>query len=959
MRKESTSLALSLLLLIGCPYVSIDDLDARMDLDGDGVPRPEDCDDDDPEVSEAMTWYADGDGDGWGGASTASACALPSGFSSVGGDCDDADPSVHPDAVELCNEQDDDCDGDVDEGQDLPTWYLDADQDGYGDDDSASQACTAPDGWIAQGEDCDDSDAAVNPGAEELCNGIDDDCDTVVDDGLEIPTWYADADHDGYGDPTALQQACDMPSGHVAVAEDCDDADDEVHPGASETCNERDDDCDDEVDEGLEIPTWYRDADEDGYGDPEFESEVCSAPSGYVATGGDCDDLDPLTNPGELERCDDDDLDEDCDGLADDADSGVLGTVTVYQDSDGDGYGVDDVTAEACDAGSGWALAGGDCDDADADRHPEIWWYRDVDEDGYGNPLFGVRSCLDVEGYVTNGLDCADSDPTLSPDADEVCDDLDIDEDCDGLVDDADPSVVDQLAIYEDIDGDGYGDDLTETLACDLWSGWVLARGDCETMDPAYSPGEPEDCDDGIDQDCDGDIDCDDVSCSYDEACGFFVVSTHDGRWVGDNGDLVGSYIGGLAWAGDVSGDGQDEILVGVPWADGYRGAAYLIDGASHSSGDLASSATAIIEGDWNDMGADVAAAGDVDADGYADILIGVAESDVVVTSNGELHLFHGPLTGTMAVGDSDVVLLGDVLTPYGSGAGWGWALDGGIDVTGNGVPDFIVGGDNSFGAYVVDPSGLSGEHSLATEGIGFTSTGWQWLGWDVELCEDVDGDGVGEALVTSRQGDPSPYLVTGPITSGGDIDSILTAGFGRPSSSHHFPSSLSCRGDVDGDGLADVLLGAYDDDAFDSNAGVSYLHQGPFSGYIGASAASAQLHGEYTDDGSGYVASLDADFDQDGFADIVVGAYGSDHNGLSSGTIYVFYGPVSGTVSVADAAVFLAGEASGHGLGETMSAKGDIDDDGVSDLLIGASGYSLPSESLNGAVYLMLGSRF
>jgi hypothetical protein len=132
-------------------------------------------------------------------------------------------------------------------------YFPDADGDGYGAAEAEPVlACRAPEGTAAVANDCDDDDPAVQPGALERCNGLDDDCDGLVDEGAASPaTWYADADGDGYGDPATSLEACAAPDGFVASALDCDDADGAVHPGALERCDGQDQDCDGAVDEAC------------------------------------------------------------------------------------------------------------------------------------------------------------------------------------------------------------------------------------------------------------------------------------------------------------------------------------------------------------------------------------------------------------------------------------------------------------------------------------------------------------------------------------------------------------------------------------------------------------------------------------------------------------------------------------------------------------------------------------
>jgi hypothetical protein len=165
----------------------------------------------------------------------------------AGEDCDDASPTVHPGADELCNQIDDDCDLDVDEDAvDAVAVFTDTDADGYGAAEAGTACAPAPD-QSAEGGDCDDLDPGVHPGATEFCNGgIDDDCDGAVDDdddAIGTTAWYADFDLDGYGGGVPIV-ACDAPAGAVSNGADCDDLDAQVHPGAEEVCNGIDDDCD-------------------------------------------------------------------------------------------------------------------------------------------------------------------------------------------------------------------------------------------------------------------------------------------------------------------------------------------------------------------------------------------------------------------------------------------------------------------------------------------------------------------------------------------------------------------------------------------------------------------------------------------------------------------------------------------------------------------------------------------
>ena len=146
----------------------------------DGVDN--DCDGsiDEASAADATTWYRDGDGDGYGDSGTSvTSCSSPVSYVSDDSDCDDGDAGVNPGAPETCNGVDDDCDGSTDEDSatDAATWYADGDGDGYGDAGTTTAACSQPSGYEADATDCDDGDASTNPGADEYCDGHDDDCD--------------------------------------------------------------------------------------------------------------------------------------------------------------------------------------------------------------------------------------------------------------------------------------------------------------------------------------------------------------------------------------------------------------------------------------------------------------------------------------------------------------------------------------------------------------------------------------------------------------------------------------------------------------------------------------------------------------------------------------------------------------------------------------------------------------
>jgi hypothetical protein len=490
------------------------------DSDGDGDPDLTDCEPTDPTIF-TRTGYVDADGDGFGAGPGVSTCgAMP--LAPIGDDCDDADPTIRPDAPELCDAVDRNCDGSETVGAiDRILVFTDFDGDGFGAG-QGSPACALGAGQADNDDDCDDLEQLAAPGNTEACNGIDDDCDGTVDNDVPgAPTWYVDADGDGHGGPDTTA-ACTQPANAYPDPTDCDDTSDTVAPGLPELCdNQIDDNCDGTVDEGAGPSDWYADADGDGYGTGAVLFTQCDAPDGdYAPVAGDCDDGDDTIRPNAVELCDG--IDTNCaNGEAD-----AVNPNTLYQDLDGDGFGTV-LAAAACGTPPGTALFAGDCNDLDPTVWPqqeeacngfdddcdglidnaptigaiEVW--PDNDGDGHGLPSDPTLACGVQPGFADTADDCNDLEPLAWVGAEEVCDG--VDNDCDGLVDDSDPG-LDPAATptwYADVDGDGSGGGLSFT-SCTPPSGYVAETGDCDDDDPLRVPGAVEIPDNGIDEDCSG-----------------------------------------------------------------------------------------------------------------------------------------------------------------------------------------------------------------------------------------------------------------------------------------------------------------------------------------------------------------------------------------------------------------------------------------------------------------------
>jgi hypothetical protein len=358
-----------------------DDLNAAIHPDAvevcDGADNDCDGEADGELATDQSTWFADADSDGYGDLLTeVLACFAPTDHVDNSEDCDDSDDARSPSALELCDAVDNDCDGEIDEADavDAPSWYVDSDGDGVGWAAISVEACTIPDGYAPESGDCNDLDSAIHPEADEVCDGADNNCDGEADEGLDI-TWYADNDADGFGNPDVTAESCAGPAGFVENDSDCNDSDASIHPDADEVCDHLDNNCDGEIDEdsALDVVTWYRDADDDGYGDAGIISAACDAPEGYLSDGTDCDDADASVNPGTEEFCDE--LDNDCDGTVDEgldglgAECAAVSCLELYEgDSavptglywlDPDGLGAFETFCimDEAGAGAGWTLA--------------------------------------------------------------------------------------------------------------------------------------------------------------------------------------------------------------------------------------------------------------------------------------------------------------------------------------------------------------------------------------------------------------------------------------------------------------------------------------------------------------------------------------------------------------------------------------------------------------------------
>ncbi|NQV51361.1 MAG: FG-GAP repeat protein [Candidatus Marinimicrobia bacterium] len=385
------------------------------------------------------------------------------------------------------------------------------------------------------------------------------------------------------------------------------------------------------------------------------------------------------------------------------------------------------------------------------------------------------------------------------------------------------------------------------------------------------------------------------------------------------NGEAVDNFYGrSVAMAGDVNNDGFDDVIVGAHRYNTYTGRVYIYYGSLV----MDSIADVIMTGteEYENFGYSVAPVGDVNNDGYDDVIVGAFGFN---NSSGRSYIFFG---GSNMNSSPDVIMSG--VGGSFSRHKFGQSVSMAGDVNNDGYDDVLVAAPS----YLEDKGRcyifLGGSSMNNVADVILTGEGTShFFGSSIGKAGDLNNDGYADVII----GAPGYQSYTGRsyiYYGGGSMDDnadVILTGEGI---FNYFGSSVSTAGDVNNDSYDDVIVGAY---GYESNTGRSYIYYG---GIAMNNTPELIMTGEETENFYGYSVSTAGDFNNDGFGDVIVGAYGKN---TLTGTVCLYYGEDSMDIT---AAVIISGENENDYFGYSVSKAGDINGDSYDDIIVGAYGY-------------------
>ena len=500
-----------------------------------------------------------------------------------------------------------------------------------------------------------------------------------------------------------------------------------------------------------------------------------------------------------------------------------------------------------------------------------------------------------------------------------------------------DASVSQTSTVYLDGDGDGFGDASAPVEACGSVEGASAVAGDCDDGRADRFPGAPERCGDGVINDCDGEPE------SAWEACGLNEVErVSDGALAALSGGSAEGRAGyAVADGGEVTGDGVPDLLVAEPGSATLAGVVWLVPATTTGEQALAQVAVALTGAAGQLAGLGLSEPADLDGDGADDLLIGGPARSTYDGGGcgvGQAWLVFGPVASDLDLADADGVFESVTGTDC---AGHGVALTG--DLTGDGGPDLLVGapslndGAHAGTAYVVDGADALADPDLAASAIALVGDPGLLGGYRV-LGADLNGDGVEDAVVGAQGGAGTVTIVFGPIT--GEVALADERTLSSSQTGSKAGSAVAAPGDLDGDGAADLLVGARLSALNATQAGAAFVMLGGF-GFNATfeTDAAAVLAGASADDRAGTTLGGLGDIDGDGVGDVFVGVPQRDRSGSDSGEVVLVRGPWQGTVELSEQPSVIAGVQADAWLGRGAASVADLDGDGLRELLLGAPG--------------------